>query len=161
MRGKDVMEIINATSELELKGVLFTPTSDGVFFPYSIKEALEREVSKVNAIDVIIGFNRDEGTTFLASYGIPQFQPGAQADDELSRMVFDGFVQETFPEAKLPFIVDRVRDKYFTGTTNDLIELLTDQYFRCKIAQMAMKLTKNRDVYTYVWDVRLDMVEKA
>ena len=161
MRGKDVMGIVSATSELELQGVLFSPTSDDEFFPYTMKEALEMEESKMNANDVIIGFNRDEATVFLAGYYIPQFAPGAEADDWLSRMVFDGFVLETFPEAKLSFVMDRVRDQYFTGTKKDLIQLLTDQYFRCKIAQMAMKLGKNRNVYTYVWDVRLDMVEKA
>ena len=159
MRGKDITDIINAAQKVEENGMLITPTSDDWLFPDTPEAALKKEVSKKYARDVIIGFNRNEGALFMPK--TPEFGPGVTANDHLSSGYFDQWVRKEFPEAELPFVMDMIRSQYFTGIKKDLIDLKTDNTFRCKIAQMAKELSANRNVYTYLFDVPLDMMAWA
>ena len=165
LRSKEASALVKAQNVLQKQQSLsFGPTTDTVFFNFnSLDEAVEREVakSKSEAKEVMIGFNRDEGTLGIAFSGMPQFGPGVKKEDPMTCSFFDGLVRSAVPEAETNFVMDRIRSHYHTGTNEGFIGIRTDLSFRCEIAEMAMKLGKNRPVHTYVWDVALAWVEKV
>merc|ERR1711990_800086 len=164
MRSKDASSIIKAVQAGEMME-LFLPTTDSKFFPWTLEEALKMEATKEGekAKDVMIGLNRDEGTLDLLLSGSTEFGPGVGKDDDLAVKIFDDFVQYALPEAKDPFVMDKIRHQYFYGRVRDIARLFANGFFDCDIAKTADALAKNGDrkVYRYLFDVEYRYVGNA
>merc|ERR1711990_255553 len=143
----------------------FLPTTDSKFFPWTLEEALKMEATKEGekAKDVMIGLNRDEGTLDLLLSGSTEFGPGVGKDDDLAVKIFDDFVRYALPEAKDPFVMDKIRHQYFYGRVRDIARLFANGFFDCDIAKTADALAKNGDrkVYRYLFDVEYRYVGNA
>ena len=115
--------------------------------------------------EVLIGFNRDEGSFMLLSKGRPEsFGPGKTKLDRLDERVFEGWVQQIIPESKDEKMMRRIRRHYFRNENiGGLIDVITDSAFKCDIVDVAKSMSTHGDdkVFMYRFDEALDFADAA
>lgn len=143
----------------------FIPTKDD-FFPFTPEEALKMMSEEHRDHDpkrVMIGFNRDEGSFDVAEHGWVHHH--ASVDDDLSLRVFQKGVKYVAPEAMTPRVMDLVEDKYYGNEVRNLVDFVTDYWYKCEILHVAQTLEKSktneRHVLKYRFDSFLDVAQRA
>jgi len=167
MQKADVHEIVRHAQHMlneDHLGHSFLPTTDDKFFTHTPEKALH-SLSQTMDKPMLIGFNHDEGSFEVAEHDLVYRMRSKM--ERLSKSEFDAGVKLIVPEAKDADVLETIRDEYFHMMTHDLIDFITDYWYKCDTLHVAKKLHgespsgRKEGVHVYRFDAGFRFADKA